>query len=146
MPLEPQINPESVAMMQALFARPNIIAAATEAFRRAYPDAPPPMIDAAVFHVFSDGIGATVDWLAAIERFLRDPSVGLDAGAVYHVVYHLYNWQQFQALLPLGRDGFKELLQDIREFIEEDDKTAALRVLKDLLGAVGGDVTPPALD
>ena len=39
--------------------------------------------------------------IAAIERFIRDPTGGLDYGAVSHVVYHLYNWQQFQALLPL---------------------------------------------
>ena len=143
---EPRVKPESIALMQALLARPEVAAAAREAFRRAYPDAPPAMIDAAVFHVVTDGIGATVDWLAAIERFLRDPAAELDYGAVCHVVYHLYNWQQFQALLPLGRYGLKVRLQDIRHFIEnEDDKTAALEVVKQLLSALEGDVAPPGV-
>src|SRR5687767_5614268 len=120
MPHEPQIDPESVALMQALLARPEVAAAATAAFRRAHPDAPQAMIDAAVFHVVSEGIEATVDWLAAIERFIRDPASGLDYGAVSHVVYHLYNWQQFQALLPLGRDGLRERLGDIQQFLESE--------------------------
>jgi hypothetical protein len=141
---EPQIEAESVALMQALLARPGVGTAAAEAFRRAYPDAPPAMIDTAVHHVVSEGIQATVDWLAAIERFIRDPSAGLDYGAVWHVVYHLYNWQQFQALMPLlGRDGLKEHLRDVREFLEENDKQSALDVLKRLASAIEGDVSPP---
>jgi hypothetical protein len=89
-----------------------------------------------VFHVVSKGIEATIDWLAAIERFLRDPAKGLDYGAVSHLVYHLYNWQQFAALLPIGREGLKERLQDVRQFIDEDDKGAALAVLKGLMQSV----------
>jgi hypothetical protein len=63
------------------------------------------MVEAAVFHVFRGGVGATLDWLAAAELFLRDPAAGFDHGATWHAVYHLYNWQQFQALLPVGRES-----------------------------------------
>ncbi|WP_425618943.1 hypothetical protein NA78x_002664 [Anatilimnocola sp. NA78] len=103
------------------------------------------MVNAAVHHVVSEGMEATVDWLAAIERFIRDPAEGLDYGAVWHVVYHLYNWQQFQALMPLGRNGLKEHLRDARQFVEEDNKQAALDVLKRLASAIDGDVGPPGI-
>ncbi len=145
MPREPQINAESVRLMQALLARPDAAAVAAGAFRKAYPDAPQAMIDAAVFHVVIDGVEATVDWLAAVERFIRDPSEGLDFGAVWHVVYHLYNWLQFEALMPMGATGLKEHLGDVKHFIEEDDKEAALDVLKRLVSAIEGDAGPPGI-
>jgi hypothetical protein len=147
MPDEPQINPESVALMQALLARPEVAAVAAAAFRRAHPNAPDAMINAAVFHVVSEGLQATVDWLASIEQFIRDPATGLDHGAVSHVLYHLYNWQQFQALLPLGRDGLLEQLDDIQHLIEsEDDPKSAVRVVKELRAALDANLTPPSIE
>jgi hypothetical protein len=102
------VRPETWDSIQALLGRTNVAETAASAFRRAYPDAPPHMIDAAVHHVFRDGVGAALDWVAAAERFLRDPSQELDYGATWHVVYHLYNWQQFQALLPANRQFIVE--------------------------------------
>jgi hypothetical protein len=142
----PPIDSESIALMNALLARPNATSAATEAFRRAYPDAPQAMINTAAFHVATDGIGAAVDWLAAVERFLQNPEAGLDYGATWHLLYHLYNFQQFEALMPVGREGLRERLNDVRIFLESEDDNAALRIVKELLATVNGDVTPPSVE
>lgn len=133
--------------MNALLARPDAASDAREAFRGAYPDAPQSMIETAAFHVATDGIRAAVDWLAAVERFLQAPQSGLDYGATWHLLYHLYNWQQFEALLPIGRAGLLARLDDVRLFLEsEDDKESAVRVIKDLLASFGGTVTPPKME
>ena len=107
-----------------LLGRAEVVETATASFRRAYPDAPPHMIETAVFHVFRDGVGAAIEWVAAAERFLRNPVSGFDCGATSHAVYHLHNWQQFQALLPVGRDGVLERLADIKRFLSENDPGA----------------------
>jgi len=142
---DPQIKPNSLELMRALLSRPSVAKDALAAFSAAYPDAPAGMIDTAVFHVVSEGIEATVDWLAAIERFLCDPSGGLDYGSLWHIVYHLYNWQQFEALLPLGRMGLSEQLADVKLFIKEGDSAAADKVLVRLMESLGGDVAPPSV-
>jgi hypothetical protein len=129
--------------VNALLGRAEVLEAAAVAFRRAYPDAPPHMIEAAVFHVFRDGVGAAMDWVAAAERFLRDPDAGFDYGATWHAVYHLYNWQQFQALLPIGREGVLDRLADIKLFLSENNREEAARVVKQLEELFGGDVQPP---
>jgi hypothetical protein len=143
----PPVNPESVRLMNALLSRPDAASAARDALRRAYPDAPQAMIDTAAFHVATDGIAAAVDWLAAVERFLTSPAAGLDYGATWHLLYHLYNWQQFEALLPIGRAGLLERLNDARVLLEsEDDKDAALHVIQGLLASFGGGLTPPKVE
>jgi hypothetical protein len=103
------------------------------------------MIDAAAFHVFRDGVGAALEWVAASERFLRDPSLKLDPGATWHVVYHLYNWQQFEALLPVGREGVLRRLEDVQVLLSEGDSEAASTVLKELAEMFRGDVQPPTI-
>lgn len=142
---EQLISSETWETVNALLGRTDLLAAATDAFRRAYPDAPQHMIEAAVFHVFRDGVGAALEWVAAAERFLRDPSHGLDHGATWHVVYHLYNWQQFEALLPIGREGVLERLKDMRLFLKEGNPEAAQEVLKRLEEMFSGDVPPPGI-
>jgi hypothetical protein len=139
------VTPETMDLVHALLARAEIIEVATCAFRRAYPDAPTHMAEAAVFHVFRDGVGASLEWVAAAEKFLRNPDEGFDHGATWHAVYHLYNWQQFQALLPIGREGVLERLSDIKLFLSEDDPEAAAGVVKQLEELFRGDVEPPAL-
>jgi hypothetical protein len=134
---------DTLALVQALLSRRDIIEQAESAFRRAYPDAPDHMIETATFHVFRDGIGAALDWVAAAERFLRQPTAELDYGATWHLIYHLYNWQQFQALMPIGRVGLLERLEDIRLFIAEANPEAAVKVLEQLAEMFRGDVVPP---
>lgn len=139
------ISPETLERVHALLGRAEMAEAATAAFRRAYPDAPPHMIEAAVFHVYRDGVGAALEWVAAAEQFLRDPSQGFDYGATWHVVYHLYNWQQFQALLPIGREGVLERLANLKLFLSENNPTAAGDIVKQLEELFRGDVAPPAI-
>jgi hypothetical protein len=139
------VSSETLELVHALVGRAEVIEVATASFRRAYPDAPPHMIEAAVFHVFRDGVVAALDWVAAAEQFLRDPAAGFDYGATWHAVYHLYNWQQFQALLPIGREGVLERLSDIKLFLSENNSEAAVGVVKQLQELFRGDVQPPGV-
>jgi hypothetical protein len=104
------------------------------------------MLDTAAFHLFTDGAAAAVGWLAGLEQFLRDPGAGLDYGATCHLLYHLYNWQQFAALLPVGRADLAERLVDAEQLLAEGDPVAAGRILRDLRAAVEGRLSPPDLE
>ncbi len=139
------IKPETWELINALVNRGDIIPAATAAFRHAYPDAPEPMIDSAVFHVFRDGVGAALEWVAATERFLRNPNERIDYGATWHVIYHLYNWQQFEAVLPIGKEGVLERLKDMELLLNEGNSEAARAVLKQLEELFSGDVPHPKI-
>jgi hypothetical protein len=101
------------------------------------------MLDTAAFHLFTDGCAAAFEWLASLERFLRDPESGLDPGATWHLLYHLYNWQQVEALLPWGPSGLAERLADAKQFLSEGDLVAAERVLAELQTAMHGELRPP---
>jgi hypothetical protein len=103
---------EKLDLIRALLSRADLSQAGRYAFRQSHSDAPPEMIDTAAFHVYGDGVGAALDWLVAAEQFLRDPSRPLDYGATWHLIYHLYNWLQFPALLPVGRAGVLERLAE----------------------------------
>jgi hypothetical protein len=142
---EPLASPETLELVRALLGRAGVAEAAAAAFRKAYPDAPTHMIESAVYHVFRDGVAAALDWVAAAERFLRDPAGGFDYGATWHAVYHLYNWQQFQALLPIGREGVLERLADLKLFLSEGSTEAAVGVVKQLEELFRGDVQPPGV-
>jgi hypothetical protein len=137
---------ERMELVNSLLSRTDRIDAARAAFRKAYPDAPQHMVDTAVFHVYVDGIDAALDWVAAAERFLRDPERGMDYGATWHAVYHLYNWLQFEALMPTGRDGILELMADLRQFLSENDPQAALGVVSQLEEMFGGDRSSPGFE
>ena len=142
---EPLADSQTLDLVHALLARGEVAAAAAAAFRRAYPDAPAHMVEAAVHHVYREGVGAALDWVAAAERFLREPAGGFDYGATWHAVYHLYNWQQFQVLLPVGRDGVLERLADLKLFVSEGSTEAAGQVIRQLEELFRGDVLPPAI-
>jgi plasmid stabilization system protein ParE len=144
-PTEPLADSQTLDLIHALLARGEVDEDAAAAFRLAYPDAPPHMVEAAVYHVYRDGVGAALDWVAAAERFLRDPAAGFDYGATWHAVYHLYNWQQFQAILPIGRDGVLERLADLKLFVSEGSTDAAAQVIRQLEELFRGDVQPPAI-
>lgn len=127
----------------ALARRLDLADAARTAFQKAYPNAPQSMIDTATFHVAVDGVGAAFDWLAAVERFLREPHLGFDGGATWHLLYHLYNWQQFQNLLPEGRAGMIEWVAQAKQMLAEGDSVAAGEALKQLEAMLQGGLQPP---
>jgi hypothetical protein len=62
------------------------------------------------------------------------------------LLYHLYNWQQFQALLPAGREGVLELLGDAKQFLTEEDTPSARRVLDTLEEMLRGAMNPPEIE
>ena len=68
------------------------------------------------------------------------------AGATAHVVYHLYNWKLFEALLPIGRAGILERLSDIKLFLSERDTEAAAGVVRQLEKLFGGSSQPPIVE
>jgi hypothetical protein len=105
---------------------------AKQAFRQAYPNAPEEMLKTAVFHTYIDGIEAAIDWLVNLELFLREPSHQLDIAATYHLLYHLYNWYQFNALLPDGKAGVLERLKEIKELASDGDIKAILSTVEQL--------------
>lgn len=138
-------NQETQELVAALLSRQSVAEDAKNAFRKFYPDASDAMLDTAVLHVCVDGIKAAMDWLGAIEKFLRDPSTGLDYSATWHLNYHLYNWLQFQALMPLGRIGLSEHLADVEYFLKENEPNSALEVVHRLIDHLKGDVRTPTI-
>ena len=94
-------------------------AAGLEAFRARYPNVPERMLFTAAHHVFGDGPEDVVRWLADGEMFLRDPEHRLDHGVTHGLLYHIYNWHQFAALLPEGKSMVLELLEELKEFADE---------------------------
>ena len=136
---------DALQLIDALLARPNAIEDARRAFTKRFPDAPKEMIDTATFHVCVDGIDAALGWLASIEQFLRQPNNGLCSGATWHLLHHLYNWQQFEALLPLGKSGIAEHLGDIKTFLDESNSEAAKQTVEQLLRCLAGDLESPSI-
>lgn len=113
---------EGLALATALCARKNRRADGRAAIKIAFPSAPEEMVGTAAHHLFGDGVDAAVDLLAAAELMLRDPHTSLDRGAVvYHLAYHLYNWMQFVALLPDGRQDVLDLVEELKQAVDEND-------------------------
>ncbi|MBD2022632.1 hypothetical protein H6F43_20830 [Leptolyngbya sp. FACHB-36] len=130
-------------IVRTLLQRSNLRDEAKQAFRQAYPNAPEEMLEAAAFHTYGDGIGAAIDWLVDLELFLREPGRKLAIGATYHVLYHLYNWYQFSELLPDGKAGVLQRLQEIRELVADRDVEAILTTVEELEAMFKGGRNPP---
>lgn len=119
-------------IVKALLQRAEVTTDATQALRDAYPNAPEEMLRTAVFHTYVDGVGAVLDWLVDLELFLEKPNHRLGFGATFHVLYHLYNWYQFHALLPDGRAGVLERLKEMKELLADGDTRAILATIEEL--------------
>ncbi|MBD1842177.1 hypothetical protein H6F89_01880 [Cyanobacteria bacterium FACHB-63] len=134
---------ESLEIVRSLLQRQNLKNEAKQAFHQAYPTAPEEMLETAVFHTYVDGIGAAIDWLVDLELFLRDPEKHLDIGVTYHLLYHLYNWHQFYALLPDGKSGVLKRLREIKELIADGDTDAILLAIGELESMLEGSRNYP---
>jgi hypothetical protein len=138
---------DSRALLASLLQRgPERIELAREMFRRKYPEATEQMVSAAVFHLFADGIDACVVWLADLERFLSDPDHKLCYGSSSHLLYHVYNWHQLEALIPHGKSGMHDLLDDILQFAAEDDMESVKRAAAEFKNLLEGHDQPPTSD
>lgn len=138
--------PELLQLANALFQRKDVRGDAEKAFRHAYPQAPDSMIQTAAHHVYGDGPEAVIRWLADAELFLRDPNRRLDVGVTYDLLHHVYNWHQFQALMPIGKAGLIERLDDIKLFAEEGSIDAVKKTADDLKAMLNGNVDYPDFD
>ncbi len=131
-------------LAQALLDRSNRVADGRSALRAKYPPAvPDEMIDTANHHVYNDGPEAAIDYLADAELAIRNPDHKMSYGPVYHLLDHMYNWLQFQALLPEGKQELLDLVEELREHIDAKDWTAVADVAAELDAAVGGNRTSP---
>ena len=119
---------------------------ARQAFRAQYPAAPEEMISAAVFHVYVDGLDAAMQWLADAERFLRDPKETLNYGITWHLLHHVYNWHMLEALMPVGRNGLDDLLDQIQTFADEGDAGSIRSTISQIKKMLDGDEEAPRID
>ncbi|MBD2157639.1 hypothetical protein [Leptolyngbya sp. FACHB-16] len=101
------------------------------------------MLSTAVFHTYVDGIGAAIDWLVDLERFLQAPNHKLNLGIAYHLLYHLYNWYQFSELLPDGRTGMLERLKEIKELVADGELEAILATVEEIESMLEGSRNYP---
>ena len=58
-------------------------------------------------------------------------------------MYHLYNWQQFQSLLPDGRSGMLEWVSQAKQMLAEGDPKAVGEALMELEAMLQGGLQPP---
>jgi hypothetical protein len=137
---------ENQQLAIALLQRADVRTDAEKAFRAGYPNAPGSMVQTAVHHVYNDGPDAVIRWLADAELFLRDPSHRLCSGVTSDLLYHVYNWHQFQEILPVGKPGLVELLDDIKLFVDEGSLDAAKKTVDDLKEMLNGTVNYPDFD
>lgn len=135
---------ESRAAVFALLDRgPKRAELAREMFRRKYPNATEQMISAAVFHLYVDGIEAAVGWLADLEHFLANPDHELSFGTSSHLLYHVYNWHVLESLMPHGKTGMHELVDEIIEFADGRDIESVRRAASELKALLDGKGDPP---
>lgn len=140
---EPMSRAQRWELVRSLLQRDNLSNEAMQALRQAYPHAPKEMLKTAVFHTYRDGIEAALDWLVDLELFLREPGRELDIGTTYHLLYHLYNWYQFHALLPDGRTGVLERLQEIKELVADGDIDSVLAIVEEIEAMFEGNREQP---
>jgi hypothetical protein len=134
---------ERLQLALALLARPRRIDDGREALRRRYPQAPDVMIDSATHHVYIDGPGAVVDFLADAELAIRGPDHEHDYGVTFHLLYHVYNWLQFRALLPDARRDMLTLLDQIEQAVSEEDREFLLSSVAAFRSVLEGSRGPP---
>jgi hypothetical protein len=101
------------------------------------------MLDTVTHHLFVDGPTAVIDFLADAELAIRDPSHEIGYGPASELLYHVYNWLQFRALLPEGRQDILDLVKDLRQAVDENDHEFLKATLSELEDVVQGSRTPP---
>jgi hypothetical protein len=113
----------------------------------AFPTAPEAMLHTAEHHLFVDGKDAALDWIANLAKFLQSQDeLPPDYGRDWDLLYHLYNWWQFRALLPEGKPQLLQHIREAREFIEEGSLDAALGSLKAIEESLDGNLDCPQFD
>ena len=127
----------------ALLERTNGADDGQAALRRKYPNAPEAMIFTATHHVYGDGPQAVVDFLADAELAIRDPAHTISLATCYEVLYHLYNWLQFGALLPDGSQDLIDLARQMKKAVAEDDREYIAATAEELEQVIEGNRNYP---
>ena len=75
---EPLSREQRWEIVQSLLQRSNLEDQAKQALRCMYPEAPEEMLHTAIFHTYTDGIGAAIDWLVDLGvRVASEPKTAL---------------------------------------------------------------------
>ena len=139
---------KSLEEANAFFARADARTDGLAALRAQFPHAPPSMLETAAFHVYVDGCEAALEFIAAAERMIRDPihQTGPDFGVTTHLLYHVYNWHQFQALLPDAKPTLVDLAREIKKAVVEDDRPGIVKIAEVLESWLEGHLRTPDFD
>ena len=127
----------------ALLARPQRAEDGLASLRRRFPSASSSMLHTAAHHVYQDGPDAVIDFLADAELAIREADHDLDMGVTWELLYHVYNWLQFRAVLPEGKQDLVDLVAELKEFTKDKDWDAVAKTVQELEDLVEGDRTPP---
>ena len=137
---------EKRELAEAILRRGDIRPAGLEVLRKRFPHAPEQMLGAAVYHLYVELPRALRDLLAQLELSLTKPENGLHSGVTSEVLYHLYNWLQFEALVPKGQQHLLDHVRDLKECLESKDLDGATKILADIEDHLGASVSPPDFD
>ncbi|MEM9283809.1 MAG: hypothetical protein AAGA96_18460 [Verrucomicrobiota bacterium] len=129
---------EKLQKIATLATRSDVRDRAAEALRSEFPNAPEAMINTAVFHVYTDGVDAVLDWLVAAADAISEGTPLPDDGKTWHLLYHIFNWYQFRELMPHGSKELLDWAEGLEECVNEDDRDAILahaKGIKEILDA-----------
>lgn len=127
----------------ALLARAKRAQEGLEALRRRYPAVPDTMVRTAAHHVYVDGPDAVLDFLADAELAIREPDHEIGFGPSSDLLYHVYNWLQFRAILPEGKQDLLDLVEELKEYVHDKDWNAMDKTVQELDDILQGSRTPP---
>ncbi|TWT43778.1 hypothetical protein RAS1_01770 [Phycisphaerae bacterium RAS1] len=135
-------------LARALLGREDLGADGRAAFRARFPHAPQEMTHTASFHVYVDGCEAALNFIAEAELMLRDPrsARGPDCGICWDLLYHVYNWQQFESLLPDARPTLIDLLAELKQAVADDDRAGIVGASKHFEEILEACQNPPKFD
>jgi hypothetical protein len=127
----------------ALLARSDIGKDGLEALRKQYPSVPDAMLHTAAHHVYVDGPGAVLDFLADAELAIREPHHEVDYGPASEVLYHLFNWLQLRAIFPEGKQDLLDLVDELDKLVRAKDWDAVAGISEELKDVIEGSRSPP---
>ena len=133
-------------LARALIERPQLASDGQALLARLYPAASPEMIATAVHHLFIDGPEALLRALAGLELSLRGGTLVFDHGMQWELLYHMYNWQQFEVLLPEGHPALLGFVEEALGFAKEGDLKAAQSHLEEIKARLDGSRSPPSFE
>jgi hypothetical protein len=117
-----------------------------EVVRKHYPDASDDLIHSIVHHFYWSLPTDLCDLLAYIELCIQDGQHHAHSGLIHNVLYNLYNLLQAEALVPYGRQGVFDWLNEVKECLESDDREGALATLKALIEKFESHDSPPDIE